>query len=239
MYLLNGTKTNQAQQLPAQNPEQNPTPQQIPQAEVVGPQNEIIIPKIGVTAPLVFVSTNNELEVLKALREGVVHYYGTALPGENGNSAFFGHSSNDWWEPGNYKFVFVLLEKLSVGDTYEIHYNSRKYVYRVTETKVVNPNDLSVLNQTTKPTSTLITCTPPGTSWRRFVVSAIQIEPTPVVDTQKPVHQTSVQSEKLPSAPLSLWQQIKDFFLTLFGQDKGTSTTTQKQQTTVRLPDIN
>ena len=239
MYLLNGIKTNQSQQTSPQNPEQNPTTQQLPQAEIVGPQNEIIIPKIGVTAPLVFVSTNNELDVLKALRDGVVHYYGTALPGENGNSAFFGHSSNDWWEPGNYKFVFVLLEKLSVGDTYEIHYNSRKYVYRVTETKVVNTNDLSVLNQTTKPTSTLITCTPPGTSWRRFVVSAVQIEPTPVADTQKPVQQTSVQSEKLPSAPPSLWQQIKDFFLTLFGQDKGNSTTTQKQQTTVHLPDIN
>ena len=131
--------------VPTQAVTQNPITEQAESAELVGPNNEIIIPKIGVTAPLVFVNTTNEAEVLLALRSGVVHYYGTALPGENGNTAFFGHSSNDWWEPGNYKFVFVLLEKLTVGDTYEIHYNSRKYVYRVTQTKVVEPNDLSVL----------------------------------------------------------------------------------------------
>ena len=66
-------------------------------------------------------------------------YSGTANPGENGNAVFFGHSSNDIWEKGNYKFVFVLLEKLAVGDQYEIHYQSRKYIYTVEQTRVVEP----------------------------------------------------------------------------------------------------
>ena len=132
----------------------------------------------------------------------------------------------------------MLLEKLSPGDTYEIHYNSRKYVYKVTETKVVNPNDLSVLNQTAKPTSTLITCTPPGTSWRRFVVSAVQVEPIPVENLQKSSQQATIQPETLPSAPPSLWQQLKDFFMGLTGQNKGTNNVEQKQ-TTVHLPEIN
>ena len=211
---------------------------------MVGPQNEIIIPKIGATAPLVFINTNNEPDVLTALRDGVVHYYGTAMPGEVGNSVFFGHSSNDWWEAGNYKFVFILLEKLTVGDTYEIHYNSRKYVYLVTQTKIVQPNDLSVLNQTTEPTSTLITCTPPGTSWQRFIVTGKQISPTFDKTAQnntdaKPAENNTNQT--LPSAPANIWEQISSFFGRLFGQNNSPD----KQQGPVienasqRLPEVN
>ena len=214
------------------------------EAEVVGPQNEIIIPKIGVTAPLVFINSTNEPDVLLALRDGIVHYYGTALPGEVGNSVFFGHSSNDWWEPGNYKFVFVLLEKLAVGDTYEIHYNSRKYVYKVTETKVVAPTDLSVLNQTSEPVSTLITCTPPGTSWQRFVVVGKQISPVfNTTATQREIKKESTGDSKqstLPSAPPSLWQQITDFFSGLTGNKKEPSSDQKSQQENIEhLPEIN
>ncbi len=213
------------------------------EAEVVGPQNEIIIPKIGVTAPLVFINTANEPDVLLALRDGIVHYYGTALPGEIGNSVFFGHSSNDWWEPGNYKFVFVLLEKLTVGDTYEIHYNSRKYVYRVTETKVVAPTDLSVLNQTSEPISTLITCTPPGTSWQRFVVVGKQISPvfnTSTSQSEAKKLPSDLTQPTLPSAPPSLWQQIKDFFSGITGSPKENSGDQKSQQEEIKhLPEIN
>jgi LPXTG-site transpeptidase (sortase) family protein len=213
------------------------------EAEVVGPQNEIIIPKIGVTAPLVFINTANEPDVLIALRDGIVHYYGTALPGEIGNSVFFGHSSNDWWEPGNYKFVFVLLEKLTVGDTYEIHYNSRKYVYRVTETKVVAPTDLSVLNQTSEPISTLITCTPPGTSWQRFVVVGKQISPvfnTSTAQSEAKKLPSDSSQSTLPSAPPSLWQQIKDFFSGITGSPKENSSDQKSQQEDIKhLPEIN
>ena len=239
MYLFNRPKATQTEQT-SQTNQQTQADQTQQQAEVVGPQNEIIIPKIGVTAPLVFISTNNEVEVLKALQNGVVHYYGTALPGENGNAAFFGHSSNDWWEPGNYKFVFVLLEKLSVGDTYEIHYNSKKYVYQVVETKIVQPNDLSVLNQTSKPTSTLITCTPPGTSWRRFVVVANQIEPAAVNDASQTSNKPSVESAKLPSAPPSIWQQVQNFFSSILGGNKAQNSSKEQDQPSVNhLPEVN
>ncbi len=249
IYLFNkpstDTQTNTNQPTPTNPVEPTPAPTQ-PQGEVVGPQNEIIIPKIGVTAPLVFIDTNNEIDVLRALRDGVVHYYGTAYPGEVGNSVFFGHSSNDWWEAGNFKFVFVLLEKLVPGDTYEIHYNSRKYVYTVTETKVVAPTDLSVLNQTSEPTSTLITCTPPGTSWRRFIVFAKQTSPAPNVSPQQPAQQTQQQanvssgSATLPSAPPTIWDQIVLFFRRLFGgEEKASEEKTEQSTTQGHLPEVN
>lgn len=239
MYLFNSPKPVEIQQKTPVVQSEKKVDEVIEQAEVVGPNNEIIIPKIGVTAPLIFTSTTDEARVLVALRDGVVHYYGTALPGENGNAAFFGHSSNDWWEPGNYKFIFVLLEKLAVGDTYEIHYNSKKYVYRVTETKVVEPNDLSVLNQTATPTSTLITCTPPGTSLRRFVVRAEQIAPKPAPQqTAKVATIDTPKTQVLPSAPPSIWSQVQDFFAGIAGKRKQEENATPAPQQPARLPDI-
>ncbi len=245
MYLFNSPTPAPAENIPAQPAKPSTTvPTTQAPAEVVGPQNEIIIPKINVTSPLIFPKTNVESEILLSLRDGVAHYYGTAYPGEVGNTVFFGHSSGDWWETGNYKFIFIILEKLTVGDTYEIHYNSRKYVYQVFETKVVPPNDLSVLDQTNYPSSTLITCTPPGTSWQRFVVRAKQIEPAynPPTKTASPQSAKSTlataQQAKLPSASTGIWTQIKNFIGSIFGGSK--TPPRPEQYTPVRhLPEVN
>ncbi|MBA3678682.1 sortase [Candidatus Saccharibacteria bacterium] len=221
----------------------SPTP-----AEVVGPENVLIIPKINVNAPLVFIDTLEEQKILTALQGGVVHYAGTANPGENGNSVIFGHSSNDWWEKGNYKFVFVLLEKLVPGDQYEIHYQSRRYVYQVESTKVVQPTDLTVLDQTPTPYSTLITCTPPGTSWRRFIVKAKQIAPVPAIPTQEVAHRepsaTTNQPSVLPSAPPSVFEQLRisitSFFNGVFGNKSTDQSkpTNQQNQPVNHLPEV-
>ena len=155
------------------------TPPPKASAVVVAPDPVISIPKINVIAPVIYTDNNAESIIQKHLESGVVHYAGTAEPGTNGNSVIFGHSSNDWWEPGNYKFVFVLLDKLALNDTFTVNYHSKQYVYQVTGSKVVPPTDLSVLSPTAEPTMTLITCTPPGTSWQRLVVTAKQISPEP------------------------------------------------------------
>lgn len=146
---------------------------------VIPPDPTISIPKLNVHAPVIYETTRDENQVLTDLQSGVVHYAGTSNPGQPGNSVIFGHSSEDWWVPGNYKFVFVLLDKLQPGDQFSVDYQSTRYVYEVTGSKVVEPTDLSVLDQTATPTMTLITCTPPGTSWKRLVVTAKQILPDP------------------------------------------------------------
>ncbi len=237
MYLFNKPSSNAVQDVVVTQTKAVPA-----EAEVVGPDNKIIIPKIGVTAPLVFPKTNVETEVLLALRGGVAHYYGTAYPGEPGNSVFFGHSSGDWWEAGNYKFIFVILEKLSVGDIYEIHYNSRKYIYQVEETKVVAPTDLSVLNQTSYPSSTLITCTPPGTSWQRFVVRAKQITPAYQKPEQPKISASPAATSgqaTLPSASKSIWEQISSFLGKLFGASNQDQPPSNQPIQTKYLPEVN
>lgn len=189
----------------------------------------ISIPKINVNAPVVYAADNNENDILKDLESGVVHYAGTALPGQPGNSVIFGHSSNDWWEPGNYKFVFVLLDKLQPGDTFTVNYNSKQYLYKVTGSQVVLPTDVGVLAQTPDPEMTLITCTPPGTSWKRLVVTAKQISPAPT-SGQTAAPSTVKGNGTLPSNAPSITDKLGGWWHSLthifgFGGDSSSKST--------------
>lgn len=182
----------------------------------------IEIPKINVSAPVVFEPSIAEEAVQKSLQNGVVHYGISVKPGQAGNSVIVGHSSNDWWEPGNYKFVFVLLDKLIIGDTFSVDFDGKKYIYEVYGSKVVEPTDLSVLAHTENPTMTLITCTPPGTSWKRLVIKAKQISPDP--GKVKPVDPKVVENDPglLPSNAPGLGNQLQrlwDNIRRLFGAD--------------------
>jgi LPXTG-site transpeptidase (sortase) family protein len=170
--------------------------------------NSIIIPKINVNAPIEYISSVQENDILTALESGVVHYANTALPGQPGNVAIFGHSSNDWWEPGNYKFVFVLLDKLSPGDMVYIDYQGIRYGYQVQSSTVVDPTDVAVLNPTPTPTLTLITCSPPGTSLRRLIVTAKQVTPSPTTVTPTPTPQSQTTAT-LPSSSPGFFTQVQ------------------------------
>jgi sortase (surface protein transpeptidase) len=82
----------------------------VPENAPVDPSPKIIINGIGVNAPVIYdQKTVDEGAFQLALRDGVVHYPGTALPGQPGNVAIFGHSSGQVWAPGNYKFFFTHL----------------------------------------------------------------------------------------------------------------------------------
>lgn len=116
------------------------------------------------------------------------------------NSVVFGHSSNDWDKPGSYKFIFVLLEKLNVGDTYSIDYNGKRYEYQITERRIILPTDVAVVQPTSEPTSTLITCWPVGTTQKRFIVKAKQISPAPSTDTAVADNQPTQSAAQLPGA---------------------------------------
>lgn len=177
--------------------------------DVVPADPTITIPKINIHSPVVYEPSVAEAAVQKALEGGIDHYGNTPAPGQGGNSVFFGHSSNDWWEPGNYKFVFILLDKLVPGDQFSIDYQGKRFVYQVSGTKVVEPTDLSVLAQSPTPTVTLITCTPPGTSWKRLVVVASQIQPDPNKTTATPAQSTPQSPlSALPGSPSSLGSQF-------------------------------
>lgn len=115
----------------------------------------------------------NKEVYLPVLKEAVGHYLGTALPGETGNVLLFGHSTLPILAHGQYEAVFTELPKIQKKDQIIINYNNRDYYYQVIETKVAEPNDLTVLYQpTNKKLLTLMTCIPPGIGTQRFLAIA-------------------------------------------------------------------
>jgi LPXTG-site transpeptidase (sortase) family protein len=137
----------------------------------------IMIPKIGVDAPIVFAQSRDEKDIQQNLQNGVVHYPGTAMPGELGNVFLTGHSSNYSWAKGHYNYVFTLIEKMSPGDVVIIYYNGGEYDYQVTGTKIVEPTQIEVLNPTPTRVLSLMSCWPVYTSQKRMIVLAQQISP--------------------------------------------------------------
>lgn len=171
---------------------------------------EVIIPKINVQIPVIYNVTTNENDIENSLENGAIHYASTSVPGEQGNTSIFGHSSNNIFNGGNYKFAFVLLHTLVPGDIFYLTYNDKIYTYSVFDKKIVSPNDVSVLNNVPGKvaTATLITCDPPGTSDNRLVVWGEQISPNPAAATPAPSPSHTVAASQLPSDGPSLWGEL-------------------------------
>jgi sortase A len=181
----------------------------------VGPNPEVIIPKINVEIPVVYdVNTIDETAVEKGLERGVVHYADTAVPGQNGNVVIVGHSSNNILNPGKYKFAFTLLHDLQTGDTFYLQKGGKRYTYQVYKRTIVKPTDVSVLGLAEKPASaTLITCDPPGTSNNRLVVTGEQISPDPDSNlTATTQNKLATSSAIVPGNSPSLWSRLVNWF---------------------------
>ena len=190
------------------------TPLLIDSNGAVGPEPKVIIPKINVEIPVVYDEPSIEEHAIQAaLERGVVHYATTPNPGEKGNSVIFGHSSNNILNKGQYKFAFVLLNKLEIGDTFYLNKDGVRYAYRIYEKRIVKPTEVDVLNSTTKPaTATLITCDPPGTSLNRLIVIGEQVSPEPSKNKESTAKKGDAQTTIIPSNAPSLWQRITDLF---------------------------
>lgn len=160
-----------------------PPVETIPQTNDSQDESVLYIPKIKVSAPIIWDAPENE--ILSKLKDGVVHYSPTAKPGEIGNVFIIGHSSGFFWQ-GNYTQVFTLLDKLVIGDKIYIKDKDKEYAYQVANIITVKPNQTEVLNPSDKPILSLMTCVPVGTNLKRLVVQADQISPEPgiIIETE-------------------------------------------------------
>lgn len=181
-----------------------------PASTAVGPESKVIIPKINVEIPVIFdEKSTDEAAIQRALEEGVIHYATTSNPGEQGNGAIFGHSSNNILNKGKYKFAFVLLNRLDSGDLFYVQKDGKRYAYRVYKKTVVSPSQVDVLNVQDKPsTMTLITCDPPGTSINRLVVVGEQISPDPSGNVARAPSTDATTTKTLPSNAPTLWSRL-------------------------------
>jgi sortase A len=99
------------------------------------------------------------------LARAVGHLPGTALPWELGNAVMAGHRDT----------FFRPLRDIREGDQIRMTTARGTFDYNVTSTKIVEPDDLSVLAPTPDRSLTLVTCYPfvyIGRAPKRFIVNA-------------------------------------------------------------------
>ncbi len=108
------------------------------------------------------------------LEKHLVQYLGTSIPGEQGTAVIFGHSTlPQLFNPKNYKTIFANAHNLKIGDEVFINVNDIVYKYTIFSILITDPEDTNILSQSFDNSYlTLVTCTPPGTIWKRLVVRA-------------------------------------------------------------------
>lgn len=98
------------------------------------------------------------------LKYAVGHFKGTPMPGNKGNFCVAGHRSY------TYNEYFNRLDELKIGDVIIVTTRDGEFKYKVYETKVVKPEEVSVLNNTEQEEITLVTCTPIRVATHRLIV---------------------------------------------------------------------
>jgi sortase A len=132
---------------------------QVPRDGLIG---RISVARLGVSV-MVMEGTDE-----RTLRRAAGHISGTALPGQQGNVGIAAHRDT----------FFRPLRDIRKDDVITITTSKGDYRYRVVSTRVVNPDDVSVLNSDGSDVLTLVTCYPfnfIGAAPNRFIVRAEQI----------------------------------------------------------------
>ena len=127
----------------------------------------ISIDKIKVEFPIYHTTSEAVLNV------AVGHFEGTSLPigGPSTHSVLSAHRGLPSAK------LFTNLNKLEIGDTFEITVLNEKITYQVDKITVVEPSDVSELEiEEDKDYVTLMTCTPYGINTHRLLVRGARIE---------------------------------------------------------------
>lgn len=109
------------------------------------------------------------------LSKHLVQYFTTSTnPIDKGTSVIFGHSTlPQLFDSKNYKTIFARLHTIKNGDDVLVKVNNNNFRYKVFSISITDPADPNIFSQSFDNSYiTLVTCTPPGTIWKRLVVRA-------------------------------------------------------------------
>lgn len=131
------------------------------------PSYSLSIPSIDIKDAIVSTSDYD-------LSKHLVNYQGTSNPPGSGNSVVFGHSTlPQLYNPTDYKTIFANAHKLKIGNSIYANVGGVSYQYKIFDISIVDANDTSLFSQNYDNSYlTLVTCTPPGTIWKRLVIKA-------------------------------------------------------------------
>ena len=139
-------------------------------SDAAGLMARLKIPAIAVDLP-VYHGTSEQV-----LYEGVGHLEGTALPvgGDTTHSVLTAHRGLATAE------LFTHLDRVGLDDTFTIEVFGEVLVYRVVDTRVVEPEDTESLAPVVgRDLVTLVTSTPLGVNSHRILVTGERVIPTP------------------------------------------------------------
>jgi sortase A len=123
----------------------------------------LIIPKLNLNGSIV------QGVDWEALKQGVGQVLNGVNPTDDfGNVSLAAH--NDI-----YGKLFEHLDQLQPGDTFQIQTRTNVYTYNITEIRIVDPTDVSVLEARQGATATLISCYPYQVNNKRIVVLADRV----------------------------------------------------------------
>lgn len=131
-----------------------PVPTSSPQSAI-----RMQIPAINVDASVV------QGDGWEQLKKGIGQHIGSADPGQDGNLVVSAH--NDIFGE-----IFRDLDKLKAGDQVVVYTATRAYTYIVTKSEIVDPTRVDVMDSTSTPTLTMISCYPYRVDNKRIVVIA-------------------------------------------------------------------
>jgi len=152
-------------------------PLEAPDGTIITPASQdfsIIIPKIGVNAPVVGnVDPAKPQEYDEALLNGVAHASTSFFPDQNGTVYLFSHSTNYEWFVKDLNAVFYLVKNLNAGDTVVLIYKGTRYTYMIADKKVVAATKTNYLYPVAGRRSLILeTCWPPGSTAERLLIFA-------------------------------------------------------------------
>lgn len=135
-----------------------------PDADYTVSSNRVIIPKIGVNAPIV-----ESADPEYGLSLGAWRVPESSTPDKGGNTVITGHRFK-YLPPNN--LTFYMFHELEVNDIFTVIWEGDYYYYKIKEKKIVEETEVSILNNTKEPVVTLFTCHPIYSTDKRLVVVA-------------------------------------------------------------------
>jgi len=142
--------------------------------------NILEMPQFGIKAPILQVETIDSKIIYEKLKQGVVLYPTSDVPG-NGYSIIIGHSSQYPWSPGKYKSVFSLLNQLEQGDKIYVFWNQKPLVFEVRDKKIFLPwpkgteSTETIFPPSDEITLILQSCWPVGIASKRVAVETVLV----------------------------------------------------------------
>jgi len=135
---------------------------------------QVQTPSYTISIPSIKIGNAEVSTIDTDLTKHLVNFQGTSIPAQNGNAVIFGHSTlPQLFNAKDYKTIFSNAYKLKNGDNIYVFVKGVKYSYKIFKIIVIDPSDTSALEQDYDNSYlTLVTCTPPGTIWKRLVVKA-------------------------------------------------------------------